>query len=173
VVENMKTRMIKLPPDFLIEALQGKVASFTSNLPDDIELLEIKYDLFSKQVFAIIRSDSFEDVAGSCPIPEFNVVYTASSKAEPQPTTNSKPESKPTEKTLIQPSQDTRAVEKEFSSEQREMLSFTVDGEYILVKPVQYLKTDWDEINDVVRSLGGKWVKGGIVSYWTIPLQRS
>jgi hypothetical protein len=64
-------------------------------------------------------------------------------------------------------------VEKEFSSEQREMLSFTVDGEYVIVKPIQYLKTDWAEINDVVRSLGGKWVKGGIVSYWAIPLQQS
>ena len=169
----MKMRMIKLRPEFLIEKLQGKVSCFTSNLPDDIELLDIKYDLFSKQVSAIIRSDSFEDVAESYPIPEFNIIYTTNPKAESQPTTNSKPESKPTEKTLIQPSQDTRAVEKEFSSEQREMLSFTVDGEHILVKPVQYLKTDWAEINDVVRSLGGKWVKGGIVGYWTIPLQRS
>ena len=165
--------MIKLRPEFIIETLQGKASSFTSNLPSDIELLDMKYDLFSKQVFAIVRSDSFGDVAESYPIPEFNLVYAASSKTEIQPTTNSKPESKPTEKTLIQPSQDTRAVEKEFSSEQREMLSFTVDGEHILVKPVQYLKTDWDEINDVVRSLGGKWVKGDIVSYWTIPLQRS
>jgi len=56
----MKMRTIKLNPDFLMETLQGKAAPFTSNLPDDIELLEIKYDLFSKQVLAIVRSDSFE-----------------------------------------------------------------------------------------------------------------
>jgi hypothetical protein len=169
----MKMRMIKLNPEFLIETLQGKAASFTSNLPDDIELLDVKYDLFSKQVYAIIRSDSFEDVAEAYPIPEFNVIYTASTKAKSQPPTNSKPESKPTEKTQTRTSQGTRSVEKEFSQEQRELLSFTVDGEYVIVKPIQYLKTDWNEINDVVKSLGGKWVKGDISSYWAIPLQQS
>jgi len=164
----MKMRMIKLRPEFLIEKLQGKVSSFTSNLPGDIELLDIKYDLFSKQVSAIVRSDSFEDVAESYPIPEFNLVYTASSKAESRPTTNSKPESKPTEKTSVQPSQDTSAVEKEFIPEQRRLLSFTADGEYVIIKPNQYLKNEWDEINDTVRSLGGKWTKGDSFSYWAI-----
>jgi hypothetical protein len=168
VVETMKMRMIKLRPEFLIEKLQGKVSSFTSNLPDDIELLDIKYDLFSKQVSAIIRSDSFEDVAESCPIPEFNIIYTTNRKAESQPTTNSKPEFKPPEKTPVQPSQDTSAVEKEFSSEQRKLLSFTADGEYVIIKPNQYLKNEWDEINDTVRSLGGKWTKGDSFSYWAI-----
>jgi len=164
----MKMRMIKLRPEFLIEKLQGKVSSFTSNLPGDIELLDIKYDLFSKQVSAIVRSDSFEDVAESYPIPEFNLVYMASSKAESRPTTNSKPESKPTEKTSVQPSQDTSAVEKEFIPEQRRLLSFTADGEYVIIKPNQYLKNEWDEINDTVRSLGGKWTKGDSFSYWAI-----
>lgn len=169
----MKMRMIKLRPEFLIETLQGKVSCFTSNLPDDIELLDIKYDLFSKQVSAVIRSDSFEDVAESYPIPEFNMIYTTNPKTESQPTTNSKPGSEPTEKTPVQPSQDTSAVEKEFSLEQRKLLSFTVDGEYVKVTPIQYLKAEWDEISDVVRSLGGKWVKGDIVSFWAIPLQQS
>jgi hypothetical protein len=167
----MKMRMIKLNPEFLIETLQGKAASFTSNLPDDIELLDIKYDLFSKQVYAIVRSDSFEDVTESFPIPEFNVVYTASAKAKSQPTTNSKPEAKSTENTQTRTSQGSSAVEKEFSKEQRELLSFTVEEEYVIVKPIQYLKAEWNEINDVVKSLGGKWVKGDIVSYWAIPLQ--
>jgi hypothetical protein len=170
-VETMKMRMIKLNPEFLIQTLQGKTAPFTSNLPDDTELLEIKYDLFSKQVFAIIRSDSFEDVADAYPIPEFKVIYTKSSKAESQPKTSTKVESKPTEKPRIQTSQDVRGVEEEFSSEQRELLSFTVDGDFVVVKPIQYLKAEWNEINDVVKSIGGRWVKGDIISYWEIPIQ--
>jgi hypothetical protein len=169
----MKMRMIKLRPEFIIETLQGKASSFTSNLPDDIELLDVKYDLFSRQVSAIIRSDSFEDVAESYPIPEFNVIYTTNPKTESQPTTNSKPGSKPTEKTPVQPSRDTSAIEKEFSPEQRNLLSFKVDGEYVKVTPTQYLKAEWDEISDVVRSLGGRWVKGDVVSFWVIPLQQS
>ena len=167
----MKMRMIKLRPEFIMETLQGKVSSFTSNLPNDIELLDMKYDLFSKHVFAIVRSDSFEDVAESYPIPEFNLVYTTSSKAESQPTTSFKPESNPTKKTPIQPSRDPSAIEKEFIPEQRKLLSFTVDGEYVKVTPTQYLKDEWDEISDVVRSLGGRWVKGDVVSFWVIPLQ--
>jgi hypothetical protein len=169
----MKMRMIKLNPEFLIEALQGKAAPCTSNLPDDVDLLDIKYDLFSMQVFAIIRSDSFEDVAESYPIPEFKVIYTTSSKVEIQPTISTKIESKPIEKPRIQTSQDVRAVEEEFSPEQLELLSFTVDGDYVVVKPIQYLKAEWNEINAVVRSLGGKWVKGDSISYWAIPLKQS
>jgi len=171
-VENMKMRTIKLKPEFLIEALQGKVASFTSNLPDNLELLGIKYDLFSKQVLAIVRSDSFDDVAESYPIPEFNVTYTAGAKAKIKPTA-SKPEAKPEATTPPQRSYGAGAVEEEFSPEQRELLSFTADGDYVIVKPTQYLKTEWNEINDVVRSLGGKWVKGDFSSYWVIPMQQS
>ena len=168
----MKMRMIKLNPDFLMEILQGKAVSFISNLPDDVEFLDIKYDLLSKQVLVIVRSDSFEDIAESYPFPEFKVIYTKSSKAEPEPIII-KPESKPTEKSRIQTSQDVRAVEEEFSPEQRELLSFTLDGDYVIVKPIQYLKDNWNEINDVVRSLGGKWVKGDFFSYWAIRLEQS
>ena len=165
----MKMRTIKLKPEFLVEALQGKAASFTSNLPDNLELLDIKYDLFSKEVLAIVRSDDFEDVAESYPIPEFNVTYTTGVKVESKPIA-SKPEAKPVETTQAQRSYGTGAVEEEFSPEQRELLSFTEDGDYVIVKPIQYLKAEWNEINDVVRSLGGKWVKGDFSSYWVIPM---
>jgi hypothetical protein len=164
----MKMRMIKLTPEFLIAAMQGK-ASFISNLPADLELLDLKYDLFSKQVLAIVRSDRFEDIAETYPIPEFNVVYAASSKAASQPAAKPEVESKPVEKTRVAPSLDTSAVEEEFSPEQRELLSFTMDGDCVIVKPVQYLKDEWNEINDVVRSLGGRWVKGDFSSYWVVP----
>ena len=170
-VKTMKMRMIKLNPVFLVQLLQGKAEPFTSNLPEDVELLDIKYDLFSKQVFAIIRSNRFEDVAESYPIPEFKVIYTKSSKAKPKPVTSSKLAPKPVEKPRIQTSQDVKAVEDEFSPEQRELLSFTVDGDFVVVKPIQYLKAEWIEINAVVKSIGGRWVKGDIISYWAIPIQ--
>jgi hypothetical protein len=186
----MKMRMIKLRPEFLLKTLRGKTNSFASNLPDDTELLDIKYDLFSNQVLAIIRSESFEDIPESCPIEEFNVIYTpeftvvyAPSTKEPQLTISSKtqpltaispkPESQPTKEIRIQPSPDTSDVEEEFTPEQRKLLSFKVEGEYVIVKPVQFLKAEWDDINDVVRSLGGKWVKGDVSSSWAIPRQES
>jgi hypothetical protein len=171
--ESMKMRMIKLNPEFLMEALRGKSASFTSNLPDDVELLDIKYDLFSKQVLAIVRSDSFEDVAESYPIPEFNVTFATSTKTALQPATIAKPEPAPIVKTQPRPSRDTRMMEEEFTPEQRKLLSFKLEGDFVIVKPIQYLKAEWNEMNEVVRSLGGRWVKGDIISYWEIPQQQT
>jgi len=179
----MKMRIIKLTPEFLMERLQGKT-SLTSNLPSDTELLDIKYDLFSKQVIAVVRSDSFEDTAETYPIPEFNPTYSASFKTTPSPiTTPPKPEAKPTpvskpepvpaKKPLVPPRQDTGMMEEEFSQEQRKLLSFAVDDKFLVVKPVKFLKAEWDDINDVVRSLGGRWVKGDIISYWEIPRPQS
>ncbi len=177
----MKMRMIKLTPEFFITILKGKEESFISNLPDDAELLDIRYDLFSHQILAIVRSNSFEDVPESYPIPEFNLTHTASSKIahtitssklEFKPSAVSKPEVNSVKKMQIQPSRYNK-VEEEFSPEQRELLTFKVDEDYVIVKPKQFLKAEWDDINNVVRSLGGKWVKGEIISYWQVPLQQS
>ncbi len=173
----MKIRIIKLTPELLIELLQGKPSSFPSNLPSDTELLDLKLDLFSKQVLAIVRSDSFEDIAESFPIPEFNLTNTVETKTAPKPIgtvpgkIESKPELKPTNVKVAQPSKTSMKMENEFSPEQRKLLSFTVKGDHVVVKPVQFLKAEWEDINEVVRSLGGKWVKGDIISYWEIPVQ--
>jgi len=180
-VETVKMRIIKLNPDFIVKAIQGKTMSFVSNLPADSELLHIKYDLFDKEVLAIVRSDSFEDTADSYPLPELNITFTSSVKPKTklEPKSTNKPESKPIESVKpenrhreeapVSTIQDTRAVEEEFSPEQRDLLSFTADGDYVIIKPTQYLKAEWNEINEIVKSLGGKWVKGDFYSYWEIP----
>src|SRR3990172_5790840 len=169
----MKMRMIKLKPENLLEGLRGKPSSFISNLPDDFELLDIRYDLFSKDVLVIVRSDRFEDVAETYPIPEFNVTYAASAKTVSQPAKITKAEPAPMVKTQSRPSRDTRMMEEEFTPEQRKLLSFKLEGDFVIVKPIQYLKAEWNEMNEVVRSLGGRWVKGDIISYWEIPIQQS
>jgi hypothetical protein len=169
-VEALKTRMIKLNPAQLMDALRGKAAAL--NLPADVELLEIDYDLLSGQVVAIVRSDSFEDIAEAYPIPEYTAPAAASPKQPETPAAPAiaAPKVKTLEKAPVQPRQDTGGVEKEFSPEQRELLSFTVEGDYVIAKPTQFLKEEWNEINDVVKSIGGRWVKGDIISYWEIPL---
>jgi hypothetical protein len=171
----MKMRTINLTPEFLIELLQGKSLSFNSNLPSDAELLDLKLDLFSKQVLVIVRSDSFEDIGESLPIPEINLRSNVEHKAAAKPTATPKPESKPELKpATAKPIQSSKAVSKmenEFSPEQRKVLSFTVKEDCVVVKPIQFLKAEWEDINEVVRSLGGKWVKGDIISYWEIPAQ--
>jgi hypothetical protein len=179
---NMKMRTIKLTSKFLTEAIQGKKTSFASNLPADVQLLDIRFDLCSNQVFAVIRSDSFEDIAELYPIPEFKIAYTAASKTVPQPASSLKlepkpatvvPKPEPAKKTQTPPTQNTSNIANEFSPEQRKILSFRVEGENVVVKPTHFLKAEWDDINEVVKSLGGRWVKGDIISYWEIPLNQN
>ena len=164
-------RLLKLDPTFLMELLQGKKKSIASNLPTDIELIDIKYDLFSGKVLVVIRSDNFDDVAKSYPIPDLNLDSVKSTKKNSKLLADSKQETKVTKTRSVNVDQDINAYQKEFSPEQRELLSFKIEGDYLIVKPVQYLKKEWNEINEVVKNIGGEWIKGSIISYWKIPIQ--
>jgi hypothetical protein len=178
----MKMRAVKFSPKFLIECLQGKPLASLSNLPNDTELLSIKYDLVKNQIVTVIFSESFEDVKDFCPVPEFEVTYhLVGTKTIAQQNLTLKPDSTKvfvphpkTEAALgkvqTQPKRSTSLMEEEFSDEQRKFLSFNVEGDCLVVKPVKFLKKEWDDINEVVRGLGGRWVKGDIISYWEVPL---
>ncbi len=180
----MKLRTLKLTPEQLLRTLQGKPTVL--DLPVDLELLDIKYDAFARQVIAIVRSDSFEDIAEAIPIPDLSLETTTHAQKTPIPLASSKTstpaimqptmissvgvktlEAKPTVK--VEASQDTGGVEDEFTKEQRKVLRFSVDGDNVIVKPTQFLKAEWDDINDTVKSLGGQWVKGAVIPCWSIP----
>jgi hypothetical protein len=180
--EKMKMRTIKLTSKFLTESIQGKAELFASNLPDDVQLLDIKFDLCSNEVFAVVRSDKFADVAELYPIPEFKITYASSSKTDStvsglksgyKTDSGTTPETQQDKKTQEPLAQSTNNIENEFSPEQRQLLTFKVEGETIVAKPTQFLKAEWEDINEVVKSLGGRWVKGDIISYWEIPLQQN
>jgi hypothetical protein len=176
----MKMRTIKFTPKLLLEALQGKAGSSVTNLPGDAQLLDLKFDLCNNQVLVVLRSDSFQDIAELYPIPEFKLIYSAAPKTLTPHTPTVMPETKPAaakptpepaKKTQpAQPSLTESKMEQEFTPEQRKLLSFKTEGECVIVKPTQYLKGEWEDINEVVKSLGGKWVKGDIISFWEIPL---
>ncbi len=175
----MKMRTIKFTSKLLTEALGGKATSFSSNLPSDTELLDVKVDLATNQIVAIVRSDSFPDIPETYPIPELTLIYkekqqttappasTVGAKVEAKPAAVAKPERTPAKKPQAAPSR----IENEFSPDQRKLLSFKVEDDHVVVKPIQFLKEEWEDINEVVRSCGGRWVKGDIISYWEIPLQ--
>lgn len=171
----MKLRIIKLTPESLLSILQGKTNSLAQNLPDDTEILDAKMDLISRQVSIVIRSDTFSDAAESIPIPELSTPTVEPNIAHKTPISQQEAftESKPLIPKTTQPplSRYAEKMENEFSPDQRKLLNFTVKDDYVIVKPVTFLKAEWDDINDVVRSLGGRWVKGDIISYWEIPLQ--
>jgi hypothetical protein len=182
----MKLRILKVTPEQLAGTLQGKALSGASKLPGDLEVLDCKVDLFTREVALVVRSECFEDVPESMPIPELNLavasaapsVTSAISTAKPPvavPAAKVEPKhepSTPIAKPVPPPvSRYAAKMENEFSPDQRKLLSFTVKGDSVVVKPMMFLKAEWDDINGVVRSLGGRWVKGDIISYWEIPLQ--
>ena len=177
----MKLRIINLTPEQLVGLLRGNVSAFTSGLPNDAELLDAKVDLFSRQVSLIVRSDSFEDAADTVPIPELMLLAPEEVKSEPNScpkpvepvkVVEVKPEISPVVARSPPPdlSRYAHKMENEFSPEQRKLLSFSVKDDCVVVKPVMFLKAEWDDINEVVRGIGGRWVKGDIISYWEIPL---
>jgi len=186
----MKIRILTFSSERIVEFLQGKPCSFASSLPDDLELLDMKMDLLNRQITLIVRSDSFEDIAEGLPFPEINPTTTTTTTTKvvskpvvvktvdlvqrigPKPASASS-QSASLSPTPTQPSLSRYAskMENEFSADQRRLLSFTVKEDCVVVKPVVFLKTEWDDINETVRSLGGRWVKGAIISYWEIPLQ--
>jgi hypothetical protein len=173
----MKIRIIKFTPESLAGLLRGKASAFSSSLPSDAEILDVKMDLFTKQVSMVVRSETFEDVAESMSIPEYNLSKPSESKSAPKPVAPIKSPAAPEPKSMVaklptpQPSRIASKMENEFSPEQRKLLNFTTKENCVVVKPVMFLKAEWEDINEVVRSLGGKWVKGDIISYWEIPLE--
>lgn len=177
----MKLRIVKLTPESLSRILQANLQSLAEDLPRDTEILDVKMDLAAKQVTIVVRSENFSEVAENQPIPEFAISETKQSTiptAKPETTTTAQVASEPVTTTptvaklpVPQPSRMASKMENEFTPEQRKLLSFTIREDAVIVKPVTFLKAEWDDINDVVRSIGGKWVKGDIISYWEIPLE--
>jgi hypothetical protein len=200
----MKHRLLKLTPEALLRAIQGKSAQL--NLPADLELIDIKYDAFNGQVTAVVRSESFEDVAESQTIPEIALtpptqIQSPSLAPAPTPTPTAAPktpaQTQPApaapKRTMIQTltsstqhtttsssgvktlgpkpesDLDTGGLEDEFTKEQRKVLRFASDGDYVIIKPLHFLKNEWEDINDTVKSIGGKWTKGDIIDYWIVP----
>ena len=166
----MKMRILKLDPTLFIEMLCGTKKFNMSNLPSNLELIDIKYDLFSGQIQVVVRSDDFEDAADSYPIPNFKVSAGESPAVVSRPLVSSKSELQVAKAPRVNVNKVISAYQKEFNPDQLELLSFTVKGDYLIVKPVQYLKNEWNEINEVVKNIGGEWIKGSIISYWKIPI---
>lgn len=187
----MKQRILKITPEELIRTIQNKTTPL--ELPTDTELIDIKYDAYNRHVLAVIRSDTFEDLTEGTPTPEHTKKTPAhkqqTNPPTTQPTINTTPQ-KPLIQTLTTQNQlsttskgtgvktlgskaetniDTCGFEDEFTKEQRKVLKFTSEGDYVIVKPTQFLKTEWEDINDTVKSIGGKWVKGPTIDYWAIP----
>ncbi len=164
----MKNRVVKFAPSFLIDGLLGRATKFVSNLPNNIELLEIKYDLFSNQILGVIRSDNFQDLPEDQPTPELVLNYTPVSRVQQQPAITAEPHL--AKQSQTQQSADASKIEEEFSPEQRRLLAFKTENGQVIVKPIQFLKTEWEDINEIVRSLGGRWIKGDFMSYWAVPV---
>jgi len=170
VFAKVKMRILKLNSSLIKEMLLGQ-CNWISNLPNDLELIDITFDVFAGKATFLVRSDVFEDLEESYPIPEFNLEFNKSTKKAPESITKFQKKYEVDEGKIIDSNQEINAFQKEFSPEQRELLNFQIEGDYLIVKPVKYLKNEWNDINVVVKNIGGEWVKGSIISYWKVPIR--
>ena len=151
----MKMRTIRLTSHELTDVLQGK-GTLIPNLSDDIELLDVKFDLLNNEVTIIVRSENFEDIPETYPIPEIGESPTGGrktimiSKTATQPVSISKEDQQ--RRVQQQSNQYAAKMGEEFTPEQRRLLSFSVSGDSIIVKPIQFLKAEWDDINETVKA---------------------
>ena len=97
----MKIRILKLTPESLAKLFQGETTTFTANLPRDIEILDIKMDLFTKQVSMVIRSESFEDIAENISPPEIQLSKSIELKSPSKPATTVKPQTVTETKSMV------------------------------------------------------------------------
>lgn len=167
----MKMRFIKLQQEKFLNILRGKNKTIISNLPNDVELIKIEYDLLSDKILMVLRSDEFKDLTQFTCVPELKVKYSQIEKKSNINSVATKLDNKSKIEQKKVVNKDILAYKKEFNPEQLELLRFKIEGDYLIVKPATYLKKEWGEINEVAKSIGGEWVKGSIISYWKIPLQ--
>ncbi len=144
----MKVEVLKFNPELLAEFLR-KEPSLNTHLPDDAELVDLKLDLTSNEVFAVFRTNGNE-----------KQVVESAEENEKQCKSISK----------IGACGISESIENKFTAQQRELLSFEVMSGTLLIKPKQSLGNNWFEINDIVQKLGGSWNVGNANDYWEIPL---
>lgn len=94
------------------------------------------------------------------------LINALKSSVQPQPQPPSPP-------TPFQPTEETRSIEDVrlmFPSELSDLLAFEEEGDYIIVKPRQYLGGEnFAKIASIVRGAGGEYISAGKESHFRIP----
>jgi hypothetical protein len=144
----MRVRVLKFPRELLAEMLR-KESSLNASLPSDAALVELGLDLKSNDVLAVFRTESIDG-------------GDAESAAETDSPCKSL--SKIGECKILQ------SLENRFAPQHRKLLTFEIESGILYARPIQKLANEWNEINDFVGKIGGRWIKDMTDGYWEIPL---
>jgi len=154
----MNVRALKIKSEVLIELLRRE-PSLSPSLPMDSELLDIKFDLLSQEVLAIVSSSLIDN----------NDSYTTLEKPElASPAKDEEMQCKSIAK--LTPCKIAEKLQNELTSKYGKILSFSVKSNNLIACPIYPLSVEWKEINAFVENYGGRWVKGEFTSYWEIPI---
>jgi hypothetical protein len=152
---TMSIKQLRLPSELIIQSIIND-SSLGANISLGAKLIDLKFDLLSNQVLATILSDP-----------------TAPPKKYPPPTDEqglvSEDEMKCSSLAKLTPCKIAERIQKELST-YSDKLQLTVKSKFIIAKPTGALSSEWEEINNLVTDIGGKWVKGENSSYWEIPI---
>ena len=123
----------------------------------DTRLLDLKYDLLSDTVLATILID--HKVGQEIVNPDKKVAEEKSSEDEMSCNSIAK----------LTPCKIVDRIQKELSK-YNNLLDFTIKQKSVIVKPKPLLVDDQNEVDNLIASLGGRWVESEENSYWEIPI---
>ncbi len=139
----MKVKVLTFSPELLAELLRTD-AILNAGIPSNAELVDLKLDLASNEVSAVFRTSNID-------------VENASKNETP-----CKALSRIGECTILE------SLKNKFAPQHRKLLTFEVESGILHARPVQALGSEWNEINDFVQNLGGRWIKDETGGYWEI-----
>ena len=103
-------------------------------------------------------SDDLKDVSGSLKS------MTASQTSKPTPPPS------PPEPEVSEPQGSTGEVKEMFPDELKNLLSFEDEGDYVKIKPRQFLGSDnFAKIASIIRGVGGEYISAGKKSHFRVP----
>jgi hypothetical protein len=156
----MKLKALKFTPELFTKLLLQE-PSLSGNLPKDIELIELKLDLLSNQIIAVVRSDQFGNDASD--------LVNEQEPLPPRGSSANKTSKQCTSVHKLTACKIADNIKQEFSR-YHHMLNFSINGKYIIPTPANDLGNDWGEIDKLVKEFGGKWIDSQTPSFWEMPI---
>jgi hypothetical protein len=156
----MKVKALKLTPELFKKFLLQE-PTLSENLPKDIELVDLKLDLLSNQIIAVLRSDQFSNDASD--------LVNKKEPLPPKETSANKTNTQCTSIHKLSPCKIAESIKKEFSQYHR-VLNFSINGKYIIATPTHDVGSQWGKIDKLVKEFGGKWIESQTTSFWEMPI---
>jgi hypothetical protein len=143
----------------LIRVFEGRLVSTDK---EKLNLLQQKIDQIQLSL-----SKASEDLRSiSAQLKMLTTGQTAAAPIPPQPAATAAPQVTEKKRSLDD-------IRLSFPEELESRLSFEEKGEYIVIKPTQFLGTNFAKVASAVRGMGGDYISAGKDSHFRVPKKKA